>query len=112
MIYYVIIDNIVHVFSVHVWYDLINNIVMAYVLLRLMVIESLKTKADHVAYLKHNFKAKYEAISDATLHKNNTLTKLKEMLKSANDEAATAAAAAEAATVAAATTTTTATTTI
>jgi hypothetical protein len=33
MIYYVIIDNILHDFSIHVWYDLINNIVMAYVLL-------------------------------------------------------------------------------
>jgi hypothetical protein len=41
MIYYVIIDSILHDFSIHVWYDHINNIVMAYVLLWLMVIESL-----------------------------------------------------------------------
>ena len=57
-----------------------------------------KSKADHVAYLKHNFKAKYEAIPDATLHKNSSLTKLKEMLTSARDEAAAEAAAAAATT--------------
>jgi len=41
MIYYIIIDNIVYDFSIHVWYDDINSNGKAYVLLWLMAIESL-----------------------------------------------------------------------